>query len=182
MQKPQCDFPRGPNLSAVFPLLFTPQLQMPPPLITSNPQRESLKTRRSGSPSYAATPVCNYSAMNAVAFPCPLENSPWPKCTLGLLGLGALCILRLVLVACGCLIDPRQPGALCFLEIRQQTRPPPYPTGPARLTNKHPISNPLVGCWRQTGLYLYPFKPSSGSALPISRVGTSVFLFGGNQT
>lgn len=131
--------------------------------------------------------LCRNSCMQLFSHECcglsmPFGKLTLTKCTLGLLGLGALCILRLELVACGRLIDPRQPGALCFLEIRQQTRPPPYPTGPARLTNKHPISNPLVGCWRQTGLYLYPFKPSSGSAVPISRVGTSVFLFGGNQT
>lgn len=65
----------------------------------------------------------------------PFGKLTLTKCSLGLLGLGALCILRLALVARGRLIDPGQPGTLCFLEIRQQTRPPPYPTGPARLTN-----------------------------------------------
>lgn len=161
MQKPQCDFPWGPKLSAIFPLLFTPQLQMPPPLITSNPQRESLKTRWSGSPSYAATPVCNYSAMNCCGLSMPFGKLTLTKCSLGLLSLGVLCILRFALVACGRLIDPGQPGALCFLEIRQQTRPPPYPTGPARLTNTN--TQLLVHLWaaedRQVFIYTLSSHP-----------------------
>lgn len=110
--------------------------------------------------------VCRNSCMQLFSHECcglsmPFGKLTLTKCSLGLLGLGALCILRLACVACGRLIDPGQSGALCFLEIRQQTRPPPYPTGPARLTNTNTPF--LIHLWaaedRQAFIYTLSSRP-----------------------
>lgn len=182
MQKPQRDFPWGPKLRAIFPLLFTPQLQMPPPLITSNPQRKAWK--RDDREAHHEPQLLFAIIQPWMLWPFHALWKTHPDQMLaGVARSGGVVHFKVSACCLWSLYWSRAAWCSLLFGDKATDSTPSLSHWPRQTyKHKHPISNPLVGCWRQTGLYLYPFKPSSGSAIPISHVGTSVFLFGGNQT
>lgn len=149
-------FPRGPKLSAVFPLPFTPQIQMPPPLITPSPQRESLKTRRSGSPV-----VCPNSCMQLFSHECCGLSMPFWKThpdqmLAGVARSGG--VVHFKVSAC-CLWSPYwSRAAWCSLLFGDKATDSTPSLSRQTYKHKHPISNPLVGLLKTDRPLFIPFQ------------------------